>query len=447
LLQQNRQLCVIAQWRLVVLKEYLMKNYVKVLCLASLLALPVLGAGPATNKPATVNVPGPTVTTAPSSQSDVVQIAILLDTSGSMSGLIAQAKAQLWQVVNTIARDQVEGQHPDIQVALYQYGTPSLGKETGYIRQCVPLTDDLDKVSDALFKLTTDGGDEYCGWVIKDAVENLKWTAEKGAYKAIIIAGNEPFTQGTVDFHTSCKAAAEKGIIVHTIYCGNEEEGVRTNWKDGATLADGTYSFINQAAAFARASTPQDKELAELSGKLNNTYVPFGAGGKAGAANQAAQDKNAGGLGGLEIAAERAITKANVAYRNAGWDLVDAVNSGKVALKDLKPEDLPEDMRTLDEKGRTDYLAAKQKERESIQSQIKQLSAEREKYIASVTPAAPAGAAGGAGGRGGMGGGRGSAGMGGMGGMGGGAMGGGMGGGGMGGGGSFGGAVGGALGR
>jgi hypothetical protein len=427
------------------MKEHVMRNVAGILCLAVLFAMPAMGAQPGDNYPApeavpaVVNVPGPTVTSAPSAQSDVVQLAILLDTSGSMSGLITQAKAQLWQVVNEIARAQVEVQRPDIQVALYQYGTPSLGAETGYIRMCVPLTDDLDKISEELFKLTTSGGSEYCGWVIKDAVEQLKWTQEKGAYKAIFIAGNEPFTQGSVDYHESCKEAVAKGIIVHTIYCGAEQEGIRTNWKDGSVLADGTYSYIDQNSAYARASAPQDKQLAELSGKLNDTYVPYGANGKVGAANQAAQDRNAGGLGGVAIAAERAITKANGAYRNANWDLVDAVNSGKVTLKEIKPEDLPEEMRGMDEKAREEYLAAKEKGRAEIQAQIKQLSEEREKYIASITPAAPVGGAAGRGAAGGMG----AGGMGG-GGMGGGGFGGGGGGGGRGG--SFGGAVGGAMG-
>lgn len=405
-----------------------MKYAAGILALALVSVIPTFAAAPAEPKPVVA-----AATAAPAVQSDVVQIAILLDTSNSMDGLIAQAKAQLWQVINTLARDQVEGQRQDIQVALYQYGTPSLSKATGYIRQCVPLTDDLDKVSEALFRLSTSGGDEYCGWAIKGAVQELKWSTDKSAYKAIFIAGNEPFSQGPVDFAAACKDAVEKGIIVHTVFCGAEQEGIKTCWKDGATVGGGTYSFINQGSALARASTPQDKELAELSSKLNKTYVPYGAGGKTGAENQAAQDKNASGLGGLAIVAERAITKATVAYKNPGWDLVDAVKTGQVALKDMKPEDLPPEMRGLDQKGREEYLAAKQKDRETIQTQIKQLSDEREKYIAALPQTSSTGMMGGSG-------------AGGMGGMGGG-MGGGGGGRGGGGGGMGGGGLGGAMGR
>jgi hypothetical protein len=324
----------------------------------------------------------------------VVQIAILLDTSGSMTGLIDQAKTQLWKIVNEFAKGRRAGLHPDIQVALYHYGTPSLGAGTGYIKQLVPLTDDLDKVSEQLFALHTDGGDEYCGWVIQTATDQLNWSANKDAYKAIFIAGNEPFTQGSVDFRSAVKQAITKGIIVNTIFCGNEQEGINTFWKEGATLADGAFMSINQNAQIVHVDTPQDKELAELSAKINTTYVGYGRGGRGGAANQMAQDSNAVGMGGGAfggaVAAERAVTKGSANYRNSTWDLVDAVNDKKVDLKDLKPEDLPEDMQKLDEKGRADYVAQKTKERGQIKARIQQLSDDRSKFLAEKAQQAPA---------------------------------------------------------
>jgi len=79
----------------------------------------------------------------------------------------------------------------------------------------VPLTDDLDRISEALFALSTSGGDEYCGQVINEAITRLDWSKESNGYKAIFIAGNEPFTQGSVKYQESCKAAIERGIVVN----------------------------------------------------------------------------------------------------------------------------------------------------------------------------------------------------------------------------------------
>lgn len=336
-----------------------------------------------------IALPAPAV---PAQEKPVVQLALLLDTSGSMEGLIEQAKSQLWKIVNEFARAKGPGGvRPEIQVALYHYGSPSLGAETGYIKQLVPLTDDLDKISEELFKLRTSGGDEYCGAVIRKAADELQWSTSKTAYKAIFIAGNEPFTQGPVTYSEACKGAVSKGIIVNTIHCGPEQQGVETGWKDGATLADGAFMSIDHNAQVVHIEAPQDKEIAELGQKINGTYVAYGKVGVEGARNQAVQDSNAAvaGRGGASVSVERAVTKASAAYNNAGWDLVDATRKKQVELKELKDEDLPEEMRKLDEKGREGYLAKKAEERGAIQTRIQQLSAEREKFLAEKRKALP----------------------------------------------------------
>ena len=76
----------------------------------------------------------------------VVQLAILLDTSGSMEGLIAQAKTQLWKIVNQFIAAKQGGKVPIVQVALYEYGNSGLSQDTQWIRQIQPLTRDLDKI-------------------------------------------------------------------------------------------------------------------------------------------------------------------------------------------------------------------------------------------------------------------------------------------------------------
>ena len=203
----------------------------------------------------------------------LVQIAILLDTSGSMEGLIEQAKSQLWKICNEFLKARQDGVAPEVQVALYEYGKSSLKAETGWIRQIQPLTQDLDKISEELFALRTNGGEEYCGWVIQNAVNELEWNPAADVYKAIFIAGNEPFTQGPVNYAESCKAAITRGIIVNTIHCGPEAEGINTKWKDGADLADGKYLVIDQNRAVVSIETPQDQEIARLGRELNQTYL------------------------------------------------------------------------------------------------------------------------------------------------------------------------------
>lgn len=310
-----------------------------------------------------------------------IQVAVLLDTSNSMDGLIAQAKTQLWKIVNEFATAKKDGKAPDLQVALYEYGKSSIPAGEGYIRMIVPFTSDLDKISEGLFALTTNGGDEYCGKVIGTATQSLNWSPSNQDYKVIFIAGNEPFTQGNVDYRTSCTEAIRKGIIINTIFCGNFDEGVRTSWKDGADLADGKYMNIDHNAKAVQIDAPQDKEIARLGAELNKTYLAYGTQGEKGKERQEMQDRKAGAIA-APVLAERAVAKASSNYRNASWDMVDGLKQGNLKLENIKKDDLPKEMRDMKPAEQKAYVEKKAKEREQIQQQINRLNEERKQYVA-----------------------------------------------------------------
>lgn len=322
----------------------------------------------------------------------LIQLAVLLDTSNSMDGLIDQAKSQLWSIVNEFATAERDGRRPELQVALYEYGKSSLPAGEGHIRMIAPLTTDLDRISEELFALKTNGGNEYCGWVISDAVRDLKWSDGDNDYRAIFIAGNEPFTQGKVNYRTACQAAARKGIVVNTIHCGEHQTGISGCWKDGALLAGGSYMHIDHNSKPIEIAAPQDKELVELGKKLNDTYIAFGKDGEDAAERQKKQDDNSASVS-TASAAERTVTKASKNYRNEGWDLIDAVKHGKVELEDIEKEELPEEMQEMSLKERKDYIEQNLQSRARIQKRIQELNGRREAYIAEQVKERPADAA------------------------------------------------------
>ena len=311
----------------------------------------------------------------------LVQMAILLDTSGSMSGLIDQARTELWAIVNEFIFAKRNGQEPELQVALYEYGKSSLPVKGGYIRMIVPFTTDLDEVSEELFALKTNGGDEYCGWVIKEATQSLKWSNSPDDLKVVFIAGNEPFTQGPVDYRQACKAAVAKGIVINTIHCGSQKAGLDGKWNDGALLADGQFLNIDQSRKTVHVAAPQDKQIAELGIKLNDTYIAYGWQGNIAMGRQKTQDQNAAATS-KEAELQRAVTKSSPYYRNEFWDLVDAVNTNKVKLEDVKEEDLPEKMKKMNKEERKTYIEAQAKQRVTIQQRIQELNEQRKKYVA-----------------------------------------------------------------
>jgi hypothetical protein len=323
-------------------------------------------------KPADVSKPG-------KGQSKV-QLAILLDTSGSMSGLIEQTKTQLWSIVNTFIDAEQNGKVPFVEVALYEYGNDGLNAENHWIRQIQPLTRDLDKISEDLFALRTNGGSEYCGAVIERAIGDLKWDTSTDVYKAIFVAGNEPFTQGPIDPTNACKAAIAKGVIVNTIHCGNERVGINTGWKSGAMLADGKFLIIDHNKAVVHIDAPQDVEILEWNKKLNGTYVPMGKIGIARLATQSVQDALAEKSKGNAIQ-QRAATKASANYWNGNWDWVDACAVKEFKWEDMKVEDLPEEMKKMTVDERKAFIAKKKTERIACQTKIQELTKERASFV------------------------------------------------------------------
>ncbi|MBX7209449.1 MAG: VWA domain-containing protein [Verrucomicrobiaceae bacterium] len=312
----------------------------------------------------------------------LVQLAILLDTSNSMDGLIEQAKTQLWKIVNEFNGAKQGDKTPVVQVALYEYGNNNLSAGTNWIRQVLPFTRDLDKVSDELFKLTTNGGSEYCGAVIRDAIDKLEWDRSSKVYKAMFVAGNEPFTQGPISADESCKSAISKGVIVNTIHCGSESDGVNGGWRRGAHIAEGKFLTIDQDKAVAHIEAPQDKEISRLSIELNATYIGYGAAAPAAKANQTAQDSNAARYKSAGAEVQRAVTKSSANYSNEKWDLVDAAKKGTVKLEAVPAADLPKEMKELKPEERKAYVDQKSAEREKIQAEIRRLNEERQKFVA-----------------------------------------------------------------
>lgn len=311
----------------------------------------------------------------------LIQMAILLDTSGSMDGLINQARTQLWKVVNQFVSTKKDGVRPELQVAVFEYGNDGLSEQDGYLRMVTPLTTDLDAVSEALFALKTNGGSEFCGQVIQEATRRLAWSQNPSDLKVIFIAGNEPFTQGPVDFRQAVKEAIGKGIMVNTIFCGNRAEGENSGWKEGAQLADGSFMAIDQNRPVLEIAAPQDAEIRKLNDELNRTYVAYGARGKAAKARMAAQDKKAESAA-PAAAAERAAFKSSGSYGAGGWDLVDAVKEGKAKAGAIPAEELPEEMRGMNAEQQKAYLDGQRKKRAELQAKIQKLAEERKKYIA-----------------------------------------------------------------
>jgi len=309
-----------------------------------------------------------------------IQVALLLDTSNSMDGLIEQAKSRLWNIVNTLTTLKYKGKTPTIEISLYEYGNDGLSSEKNYIRQVTALTTDLDLISEKLFSLRTNGGSEYCGAVIQDATKNLKWASGNATMKLVYIAGNEAFNQGPIAYKEAISDALKNDIYINTIYCGNHNEGINLLWKDGADVAKGKYFNIDSNQIIQYIVTPYDEPINKCNEKINATYIGYGSQGDAKKKNQKVQDSNAAGISVANLS-ERAVSKASAVYTNAEWDLVDKYKDDKTAIAKIKKEELPEELANKSTKEIEQFINEKTKEREKLQKEIADLAKKRQEFI------------------------------------------------------------------
>ena len=313
---------------------------------------------------------------------NTVKIALLLDTSNSMDGLINQAKSQLWDIVNKFTHAKCgNDSRPNLEIALYQYGNDDLSSREGYIQQVLDFSNDLDEISEKLFSLTTNGGEEFCGQVIHTSLRQLNWGKNPDNLKMIFIAGNEPFTQGKLNYKDAVANAKEKDVIINTIFCGNYQQGINTSWKNAAKMTGGEYMAIDHNRHVVHINTPYDDVIIKLNSRLNRTYISYGAIGASKMEMQLAQDDNAMEME-EAVAVKRAVSKSSRLYENSSWDLVDASKNKEFDVSRIKKEQLPEELKNKSEEEILSFIKEKKSERNQIQQEIQELNTKREAFIA-----------------------------------------------------------------
>ncbi|WP_025740965.1 VWA domain-containing protein [Aquimarina pacifica] len=309
-----------------------------------------------------------------------IQVALLLDTSNSMDGLIDQAKAQLWEIVNELSYAKCGQNEIRLEIALYEYGNDGLPAQEGFIRQVLPFSNDLDEISKELFALTTNGGNEFCGKVINTSINQLRWKKNNDHLKLIFIAGNEPFTQGPVNYKDAAIDALEKDISINTIFCGNYRQGIETMWKHGADIAHGDYSAIDHNLETVHIVTPYDDIILQLNSQLNNTYIHYGRKGAEKRRLQAEQDSNAKSYSPAN-AVSRAVSKSSGFYKNKSWDLIDAADDESFEIEEVAKEELPAELKEKSGTELKQYIEEKSRARKEIQNKINELNKKRVLYL------------------------------------------------------------------
>lgn len=314
-----------------------------------------------------------------------IEVCFVLDTTGSMGGLIEGAKRKIWSIAN-----QMVAAKPTPKLKIGLIGYRDRGDE--YVTKVFDLTEDIDAVYARLQEFQAGGGGdgpESVNQALHESVTKMTWSADKNVLKIVFLVGDAPphmDYQDDVKYKDACQAAVKKDLIINTVQCGALPDTTPI-WKEIASLAEGSYVAIGQTGDMQIISTPMDAELSKLNVEVGKTIVAYGgererrsvvakqaraeAAAPAAAADRLSYNLSSGGGRGVVV--------------QGGGDLVDDVRDGHAKLEEVKKEELPEEMRGMSAAQQEAYLKEKAEARTKLQAKINDLLKQRQAYIDAET--------------------------------------------------------------
>ncbi len=324
-----------------------------------------------------------------------LEMVFVLDTTGSMGGLIDGAKQRIWGIVNGVMESP---SRPSVRVGLVAFRD----RGDAYVTKVLPLTADLDQVYSTLMGYLAEGGGdgpENVRRAMADAVSNAGWSPRTSSVAQIIfLVGDAPphdDYQDEPDTAATTAEAVRAGMIVNTIQCGDQPD-TRQTWQLIAQRGEGQYFSIAQDGGVQAITTPFDKRLTELGATLGSTYLAYGGGGGAGGARyradatakQAVMESVVVTGAPIGAAADRAVNKALNSEAYAG-DLLTSLENGSTTLDGIKNEDLPDDLKKLGPAARKTEIDKRLAERKKLREEILTLSKQRDEFIADARKKLP----------------------------------------------------------
>lgn len=312
-----------------------------------------------------------------------IEVVFVLDTTGSMSGLINAAKEKIWSIANTMASAQ---NAPDIKMGLVAYRD----RGDAYITQTVALSGDLDSMYAQLMDYQAEGGGdtpESVNQALYEAVNTMAWSQGQDTYKVVFLVGDAPAHmdyQDDVHYSETIAVAKTKGIIINTIQAGRDS-ATTANWQHMARLGNGDYFQVEQSGNAVAIATPFDKEMALLSKELDDTRLYFGnKAEKAKQARKIAATDKLHALASDESKARRAAFnsapsgKTNFLGEN---ELVEAIVSGDVDLASIQHDHLPKSIQSLSEEEQETFIRQRAEDRSNLQDEMRALVEKRDDYL------------------------------------------------------------------
>ncbi|CAN5452449.1 hypothetical protein BH11PSE4_BH11PSE4_39760 [soil metagenome] len=322
-----------------------------------------------------------------------VEVAFVLDTTGSMGGLIEGAKRKIWSIATAILDS-----NPDAEIRMGLVAYRDIGDD--YVTKTFELTADIQDLYANLLEVRARGGGDWPESVneaLDVAVNKMHWTDNKDTYRIVFLVGDAPphmdYAQDT-KYSTTLAVARQKDIIVNAVLAGSARDTERV-WRDIAQRGDGRFIPIPQdGGQVVVIETPYDREIIILQNEINRTVIPYGP-----APMQKRTEDQTRQLSKVAAAApSQASDMASYINKRAratseavtgGGDLVSDVAAGRQKLDDVKDDELPNDLRRLAPEQRAAELATQIATRKALNAKLAASVQKRDGFVAAQRDKAP----------------------------------------------------------
>lgn len=309
-----------------------------------------------------------------------MEVVFVLDTTGSMSGMIAGAKQKIWAIANKLKSARPT---PEIRFGLVGYRD----RRDAYVTKVFDLTGNLDEVYTNLYAFEAQGGGdepESVNEALHRAVRDLQWSTDPEVLRVVFLVGDaRPHMdyQDDVKYPETCRLANERGILINTLQCGRLN-GTEQAWREIASLTNGTYGAILQDGGSIKIETPYDQDIIRLNIQLDSTIILYGS-----KAEQASAAKNKSVLASLspEATADRSsyLGKGEAgAIMSGRGDLVVEVMNGRESVDKLDEKKLAPELQSMAPAARQELIEQKVAERRKLQAELAELVAKRDAAVA-----------------------------------------------------------------
>ena len=309
---------------------------------------------------------------------EMVEVAFVLDTTGSMGDLIAGAKRKIWSIANTIVEI-----NPNADIRMALVGFRDFGDD--YVVKKFDLSADIQDLYGNLTRFNAAGGGdtpEAVNEALHEAVTQLSWQGEGN--KIIFLVGDSPphmDYQGP-KYAQIVKTARKNQILINAVQAGHNPETKRI-WQSIAQFGNGEFIQLPQnGGKVVVIETPYDTEIKILQDKIDKTVIPYGDLLERNRVKRLLNEKSTAEL---DTAVSNSIFYSKRSRRKevitGGGDLVADVRDNNVEFSKVPEAQLPAELRETPFEERSELLGRLIEERASLEKQMRELVRKHDDYV------------------------------------------------------------------